>query len=127
MPASGSGVRATPGSQGMPGLSAASLRWNLSRKLSTTCSWTKRIFSAVQRWPLNDRAPVTASLTALSRSTSGSTIPGFFASRPRAARRRCGRGWSFFRSLAALLVPMKANTSILPLAISALTVSRPRP
>jgi hypothetical protein len=33
----------------------------------------------------------------------------------------------FFRSLAALLVPMKAKISILPLAISALTVSRPLP
>ncbi|MCY1519567.1 hypothetical protein D9M68_543210 [compost metagenome] len=127
MPGSGSGVRATPSSQGMPGLSAASFAQNLSRKGCSTSSWTKRIFSAVQRWPLNDSAPVTASLTALSRSTLGRTMPGFFASRPRAARRRWGRGCSFFRSLAPEWVPMKANTSTLPLAMMALTVSRPRP
>ncbi|MCY1456250.1 hypothetical protein D9M71_734550 [compost metagenome] len=100
---------------------------NLSRNGCSTSSCTKRIFSAVQRWPLKERAPVIASLTALSRSTCGRTMPGFFASRPRAARRRCGRGWSFFRSLAPEWVPMKANTSILPLAINALTVSRPLP
>ncbi|MNP53884.1 hypothetical protein D3C76_1483970 [compost metagenome] len=127
MPDSGSGVSATPVSQGMPGLSVASLALNFSMKDSTTSSWTNRIFNAVQRWPLNDREPVTASLTALSRSTSGRTMPGFFASSPSAARRRCGRGCSFLRSLAALLVPMNAKISILPLAISALTVSRPLP
>ncbi|MNL21090.1 hypothetical protein D3C87_1423650 [compost metagenome] len=100
---------------------------NFSMNASTTSSWTKRIFNAVQRWPLKDREPVTASFTALSRSTSGRTMPGFFASSPSAARKRCGRGCSFFRSLAALLVPINAKMSILPLAISALTVSRPLP
>ncbi|MOA00782.1 hypothetical protein D3C78_1201570 [compost metagenome] len=127
MPGSGSGVSVTPGSQGIPALRLASLVLNFSMNDSTTSSWTKRIFSAVQRCPLNDSDPVTASLTAFSRSTSGRTMPGFFASSPNIARKRWGRGCSFFKALAPLWVPIKANTSTLPLAIRALTVSRPLP
>lgn len=50
---------------------------NLGKNESTNDSCTKIILSAVQRCPLKDNEPATASLTAVSISASGKIIAGF--------------------------------------------------
>ena len=85
------------------------------------------IFNAVQRWPLNERVPVIHSLTAKSKSASGNTIAGFFASKPRTIRSRFFFGWVFCNALAELLCPISAKTSIFPVSIIGEAKVRPLP
>ena len=68
----------------------------------------------MQRWPLKDRAPVTTSRTARSRSASARTMAGFLASRPRMQRRRFGRGCCFFSTFATREEPMNASAARSP-------------
>ena len=92
MSGSGSGVMRTCGCQGIPNGSAPTASRMRARNSSAIDSCTKKILSAVQRWPLKLSAPVTASLTAFSRSASGMINAGFLASRPSTPRIRCGKG-----------------------------------
>src|SRR5579875_1002233 len=85
------------------------------------------IFSAVQRWPLNDNAPVTVSENANLISAFCVMMAAFLASNPNMALKRFTLGCSFFNSLATLLEPMSVNTSILPDCIKAGTIAWPLP
>ena len=88
---------------------------NFSRNAGAMDSCTKRIFNAVQRWPLKLRLPVTHSFTATSRSASGRISAGFLASSPRMQRMRCGCGCWCLRMSATRLEPMNASASMRPL------------
>ena len=59
---------------GSPGLKFSRADWNFSRKRSASASTTMKRFDAVQACPALPMRPLTADLTALSRSASSSTM-----------------------------------------------------
>ena len=114
-------------SQGIPNarLSTAFVKSLLNE--STIDSWTYKTFKAVQRCPLNDKLPEIHSLTACSKSASGSIIPGFLASKPKTNRSLFLLGCKSCSDTAEELCPINAITSIIPVFIIGDAILLPLP